>query len=286
MTNPTLCGVLYGHGHMGQLHAAKLAARPDVLLSVVDPLQGLNPAINTPPDFAIVATPTTMHANIAAPLLAQGIPCLVEKPLALGLQEATMLATHPHLSVGHIERFNPVFRVLENICAEYIEIERLTPFSKRSTDVDVIDDLMIHDLDLLARFMPGELIDVRAKGVGVMTDKPEVVNARLEFKQSGGRIGVVNLTASRVSASPVRTWRLVEPSQYWSLDLLKRSAKTVSWADASMSTVEIDVPTIDPLTAEHTAFLNAVRGSAPFPCTGREALVALKLADRIRTCLH
>jgi predicted dehydrogenase len=286
MTEPILRGVLYGHGHMGQLHANKMADRPDVDLSVVDPQRGLNPDIRNRPDFAIVATPTNVHAHVAEPLLAQGIPCLVEKPLAMGIQEATVLAAHPHLSVGHVERFNPVFRVIENVQAEYIEIERLTPFTMRSTDVDVIDDLMIHDLDLLARFMPGELIDIRAKGVGVMTDKPDVVNARLEFRQPGGRIGVVNLTASRVSSVPVRTWRLVEPGQYWSLDLRNRAAKTVSWSDASMETVELDIPTIDPLTAEHTAFLNAVRGSEPFPCTGNEALVALKLAERIRTCLH
>jgi len=286
MTSPTLRGVLYGHGHMGRLHAAKMALRADVSLSVVDPAQGLDPVITGRPDFAIVATPTTVHAHVATPLLSQGIPCLVEKPLALGLKEAHILATHPHLSVGHIERFNPVFQVIEDVQAEYIEIERLAPFNQRSTDVDVIDDLMIHDLDLLARFMPGELIDVRAKGVGIMTNKPDVVNARLEFRRPNGSMGVVNLSASRVSTVSVRTWRLVEPGTYWSLDLQNRTAKNVLWGNAEMETVQLDVPIMDPLTAEHSAFLNAVRGRQPFPCTGIEALVALKLAQRIRTCLH
>jgi len=286
MNQSTLRGVLYGHGHMGKLHAAKMAERANVSLSVIDPKLGLTPTLDHRPDFAIVATPTTAHAHIATPLLEEGIPCLVEKPLARGLDEATVLADHPNLSVGHIERFNPVFQIIEGVQAEFIEIERLAPFNKRSIDVDVIDDLMIHDLDLLDRFMPGELIDIRANGVGVMTDKPDVVSARLEFRRPNGSTGVVNLKASRVSPKAVRNWRIVENGRYWSLDLHAHTAKTVSWDKGNMETVVMDVPAIDPLTAQHTAFLNAVRGTEPFPCTGTEALATLQLAERIRKCLH
>jgi len=286
MTEEPLRGILYGHGHMGRYHAAKLAMRPDIELMVIDPNAGMSAVPFPNPDFAIVATPTTTHAKVAQPLLANGVPCLVEKPLARTLEEAQELAQYQHLSVGHIERFNPVFEAVNEVHSEYIEIERLSPFSDRSTDVDVLDDLMIHDLDLLARFMPGKLLDVRAKGVGVMSNKPDIVHARLEIELPGERTGVVNLTASRVSPKSVRTWRLVEAGRYWSLDLLNQKAKVVDWANKTMNSQNIDVPTKDALTAEHTAFLQSVRYRTPFPCTGTEALKALQLAERIRACLH
>ncbi len=286
MSEAPLQGVLYGHGHMGRFHAAKLAERTDVELLIVDPEQGLDPNGSIQPDFAIVATPTNTHAQIAQPLLLNGIPCLVEKPLANEIDEAKQLAQYAHLSVGHIERFNPVFSVLENALPEFIEIERLAPFQPRSTDVDVIADLMIHDLDLLPRFMPGRLMDVRAKGVGVMGEQPDIVNARLEYALPSGRIGVVNLTASRVSAKSIRTWRVIDSDRYWSLDLRNHQAKVVEWSHKTMHEETLSVPQQDALQAEHNAFLGAVRQQRPFPCPGVEALHALQLAQRIRECLH
>jgi len=149
MTQAVLQGVLYGHGHMGRLHAIKLKDRTDVALKVIDPELGMHAPESINPDFAIIATPTQSHAQIASPLLSAGVPCLVEKPLASSMTDASSLAFHNHLYVGHIERFNPVFLPVSDCKPEFIEAERLAPFSDGSLDIDVIADLMIHDLDVV-----------------------------------------------------------------------------------------------------------------------------------------
>jgi len=283
MTAQTLHGVLYGHGHMGQLHAKKLSSRTGIKLAIVDPNQGLHTATESRPDFAIIATPTQAHAQVALPLLEQGVPCLVEKPLAYRLSDAEDLAQYAHLSVGHIERFNPIFQSVEGANPEYIDIERLAPNSGRSSDIDVIGDLMIHDIDLVLKYMPGIVTDVRAKGVGITSHLPDLVNARIEIAMTNGKTGVANLTASRVSTISLRTWRLFEDGQYWSLDLIKKEGKTIQWPHNSRPLI---VDKTDALTSEHDAFLGAVKGQNPYPCTGKEALAALQLAERVRQCLH
>lgn len=284
MKQSPLTGVLFGHGHMGKLHAERILQRSGVQLEIVDPAQGLGAAAAHTPDFAIIATPTRVHAEVALPLLERGVPCLVEKPLAATLSQAEQLAKYSHLSVGHIERFNPVFSAIKDARAEFIEVERLAPSTGRSSDIDVIGDLMIHDLDLLLQVMRGPILDVRAKGVSVAGALPDMVNARIEIDLGPNRVGVANLTASRVSNQTVRTWRVFEPGRYWSLDLHKRQAKTQTWPGEPEGLLSLGDS--DPLTAEHEAFLAAVRGDGPFVCTGTEALAALALAERIRQCLH
>ena len=177
-----LHGVLFGHGRMGRIHAEKLRDREDVCLTVVDPPAGLDAVIPQGPDFAIVATPTHTHAALATPMLEQGIPCLVEKPLCADLQQARALSMYPHLSVGHVERFNPALQPLGNCRPRFIQAERIGPFSNRSTDIDVIHDLMIHDIDLVLRFVPGTITDLRAIGIGVLSGQADIVNARLEIQ--------------------------------------------------------------------------------------------------------
>jgi len=279
----TLSGVLYGHGHMGRLHAQKLHARPDVRLSIVDPAKGLADTTADTPDFAIIATPTRTHAELALPLLRSGVPCLIEKPLAPSLDLAEALAVHDHLSVGHIERFNPVFSGLSRGEIAYVDVERLAPVPGRHADVDVIDDLMIHDLDLLLHWIGGEVTEVRAKGLSVSGEKLDMVNARIEITQPSGRTAVANITASRVSEATVRTWRAFAPGQYWSLDLQRRTGKHTLWGEPPTT---MPIPAIDPLQAEHDAFLNAVRGTRAFPCSGKDGLRALRLADQVRQCLR
>ncbi len=279
----TLSGVLYGHGHMGRLHAEKLQARPDVCLSIIDPDKGLTNSPAGTPDFAIIATPTRTHAELALPLLKSGIPCLIEKPLAPSLDLSEALAMHTHLSVGHIERFNPVFSGLHRGEIAYVDVERLAPAPGRHPDVDVIDDLMIHDLDLLLHWIEGSVTEVRAKGLSVSGDKLDMVNARIEITQPSGRTAVANITASRVSEATVRTWRAFAPGQYWSLDLQHRTGKHTLWGAPP---TPMSIPAIDPLKAEHDAFLNAVRGERAFPCSGQEGLRALRLADKVRRCLR
>ena len=278
----TLSGVLYGHGHMGRLHAVKLRARSDVQLSIIDPAEGFSDDVLGKPDFAVIATPTQTHATVAGPLLAAGIPCLIEKPLAPSLDIAAALATHRHLAVGHIERFNPVFSGLPKGDLAYVSIERLAPHSGRSGDLDVIDDLMIHDLDLILHWVGGEVAEVRAKGLSISGEKLDMVTARIELVQASGETAVANITASRVSERTVRTWRAFAPGEYWSLDLHQRTGKYARWGG---ETTPLEVPTIDPLEAQHDAFLRAVRGEQGFPCSGQDGLRALHLAERVRQCL-
>lgn len=278
----TLSGVLYGHGHMGRLHAEKLRARSDVQLSIVDPAAGFNDDVVGKLDFAVIATPTETHAAVAGPLLTSGIPCLIEKPLAPSLALAEALATHRHLAVGHIERFNPVFSGLPRGEIAYVSIERLAPHSGRSVDVDVIDDLMIHDLDLLLHWVGGEIVEVRAKGLSISGGKLDMVTARIELAQPSGETAVANITASRVSERTVRTWRAFAPEQYWSLDLHRHTGRYARWGE---STTQLEVPSIDPLEAQHDAFLRAVRGERDFPCSGQDGLRALHLAEKVRQCL-
>ena len=118
-----------------------------------------------------------------------------------------------------------------------------------------------------------------------MTQKPDIVNVRLEIERPDGRVGVANLTASRVSLKPVRTWRLIENGRYWSLDLKHHTAKVVAWEDQDMNAEPISIPKADALTAQHNAFFDAIRYKGTHACTGKDALGALQLAERIRTCL-
>lgn len=286
MTQPRpLQGVLYGHGRMGRIHADKLRSRQGISLAIVDPPLGQSDPVPPRPDFAIVATPSHLHAEVALPMLERGVPCLIEKPLSPSLDHARTLAQFPHLSVGHIERFNPALLALGNCTPRFIQAERIAPFPNRSTDIDVIDDLMIHDIDLVLQFMPGEVHDVRAIGIGVVSGQADIVNARLEIHGANGENNVALLTASRVSRRRCRTWRVVENGVYWTIDLDARKVHRVPWGEHQLDADPVAVLQHDPLTAEHDAFLAAVRGQGPYPCNGTDALAALELAARIRSAM-
>ncbi|MEL6344560.1 MAG: Gfo/Idh/MocA family oxidoreductase [Myxococcota bacterium] len=277
MSRRPLRGALFGHGHMGAIHARKLRER-GVDVDIIDPPLGLTPSLTRQPDFAIVATPTPTHHAVAAPLLQAGVPCLVEKPLAHTLDAAAALARHNHLSVGHVERFNPALAPLRRIKPRFIEAERLAPFQRRGADVDVIADLMIHDLDLMLWMLGQPVTDLRAIGIGVMTDEIDIINARIEI---GG--AVATLTASRVSHKTVRTLRVVDAGAYWSADLRAKSLHRVDWGARDLTPQAVHVPDQDAIFEEQGAFLRAVRGEGPYPCTGSEALAAMALAEKVRS---
>jgi predicted dehydrogenase len=271
---------------MGQLHAAKLAERDDVELTIVDPSAGRRGPAPRLPDFAIIATPTRCHAEVALPLLERGVPCLVEKPLSARAADGAALADFPHLCVGHIERFNPALAPLSGCRPRFVQAERIAPPTGRATDVDVIADLMIHDIDLALSFMPGAVTDVRAVGVGVVSGTADIVNARLEIRQSDGSTAVATLTASRVSRREARTLRLVEPGVYWTVDLSAGRVQRVPWGEGALGATEVTVPQGDALQAQHDAFLSAVRGQGDFVCSGQEALQAVAIADQIRAAVQ
>ncbi len=233
-------------------------------------------------DAAVVAVPTSAHAEVGCLLLENGIDVLVEKPIAGDIASARRMvdtaARHGRiLQVGHLERFNPAVAALKKIVTIplFFEIHRLSLFSPRSLDVDVVLDLMIHDLDLvldLAGTMPEE---IRAAGISILSDKVDIANVRLAF--SGGC--VANLTASRVSTERVRKMRLFQPHQYISLDYQKQDAVmfTVS-GDQQIGFQPLAVTKDEPLRLEVEAFLEAVRNRTCPMVPGEEGLRVLEVA--------
>lgn len=233
-------------------------------------------------DAAVVAVPTSQHAEVGCELLESGIDVLVEKPIAPNLASARRLvdtaAKHQRiLQVGHLERFNPALAALKKITSVplFFEIHRLSLFSPRSLDVDVVLDLMIHDLDIvldLAGAMPEE---IRAAGITILSDKVDIANVRLAFP--GGCIA--NLTASRVSTERVRKLRLFQPHQYISLDYQKQDAVAFTVSGSQQIGFQpLPVTKEEPLRLEVEAFLEAVASRSRPLVSGEEGLRALEIA--------
>lgn len=213
-------------------------------------------------DAAIVAAPTSAHADIGCALLEAGLDVLVEKPIAPDLASADRLiqaaeAHHRILQVGHLERFNPAVIALEKVARLplFFEIHRMSVFSPRSLDTDVVLDLMIHDIDILLSLVNREIEEIRAAGISILTGKVDIANVRLQF--AGGC--VANLTASRVSTEKVRKLRLFQPNQYISVDYSRQDALAFSvGADRQISFQQLPVAKGEPLALQFDAFLDAV----------------------------
>ena len=269
---------LFGLGSMGRHHARHLAAHD---LVRVDPPKGELGDISGI-EAAVIAAPTTEHARIALPLLERGIPCLIEKPLAATLADARALAPFPHLMVGHIERYNPAFSLVRGVDARFVQAERLGPWLDRSTDVDVVLDLMIHDLDLFLALSPEAIREVRANGVSIKTGRIDIAHARVETVS--GRVGT--FVASRVSRVASRKLRVVSNGEYWSLDLKDHKAHRVRWGADDLSEEPLPVPPGDALGLELAAFIAAVRGEGPYSPGGAEGLRVMELAMRVNEAIR
>lgn len=293
-----------GVGSLGQHHARLLAALPEAnLVAVVDadaarareigaqhgaaPLtdyRDLDPGI----DAVTVAVPTSDHAPVVSACLARGWAVMVEKPMAARLEEAeAMLADAERagklLCVGHTERFNPAVRAVAERARDprFIEAHRLGVFTARSTDVDVVLDLMIHDLDVILSLVPSSLETVDAVGVHALTDKVDIANARLRFANGC----VANVTASRISTDRVRKLRIFEAATYTSIDYAQQ--EVVAYALRSSSgrpeivRDPIEVRPEEPLAVELRSFIRAVRGEDERCVTAREGLAALRAARQV-----
>jgi predicted dehydrogenase len=240
-----------------------------------------------------VVIPTTYHAAVARQAFARGVDVLLEKPITRTLQEAAELIELAErgsriLQVGHLERFNP--GVVAARCATtnpmFFEIHRLGVFSPRSLDVDVVFDLMIHDLDLVLWMVNSPWRDVRAVGLPVLSDKVDIANARVEF-QNGA---VANLTASRVSTERVRKFRYFQPNEYFSIDFTRRDA-TLIRVDRGGPTPQIAFRKLtttpqEPLRAELEAFVESVRTRRRPLVSGVEGKQALALAEKVMNCIE
>ncbi len=240
-------------------------------------------------DAAVIAAPTSAHAELACALLASGVHVLVEKPIATDLEGANAIvecaAHHRRLvAVGHVEFYNPVVQrfLSDGVSARYVEAQRLGVFSGRGLDVDVVLDLMVHDLHLVVRFAQSRLREIRAVGIPVLSTRMDLVNARLEF-ESGL---VASLTASRVSPEKTRRLRVFTPSAYYSLDLAAQRGRRVRLhRDANRPEIrseELEVEPLEPLRAELEAFLAACQGEAASIVSGEEGRYALELAIAVR----
>lgn len=240
-------------------------------------------------EAAVVATPTVTHSAIGCALMERGIDVLVEKPIADTVAAADQLVDTAQrysrvLQVGHLERFNPAVAALRTLVRHplFFEIHRLSLFSPRSLDVDVVLDLMIHDLDIvlaLTGMMPEE---IRAAGISVLSEKVDIANVRLAFP--GGCI--CNLTASRVSTERVRKIRLFQPRQYLSLDYARQDLIAFEvGADRQIGFQTVEVEKNEPLKLELASFLRAVATRQNPEVTGVEARralgVALEILDKI-----
>ncbi len=241
-------------------------------------------------DAAIVAVPTVAHSEVGCGLMAAGLDVLVEKPIAADLRSADCLiecaTRHGRvLQVGHLERFNPAVIALEKAVTIplFFEIHRLSMFSPRSLDVDVVLDLMIHDIDVLLSVARTELQEIRAAGISVLSSKVDIANVRLQFANGC----VANLTASRISTEKVRKLRVFQPRQYISLDYSRQSAAVFTVGDDhQISFGNLDVLKAEPLALQFHAFVDAVeKRSHPKldgPSARRTLEVALDILDKIK----
>lgn len=294
-----------GVGHLGQHHARLYAGLPDALLvGVADanqerarqvaerhqvPVFDDPSALLTRVEAVSVAVPTSAHHRVVKACLQAGVHVLVEKPLAATREEAYELVelSRRHeriIQVGHIERFNPAIEAVRPFIERpgFIECHRLSPFGERGTDVDVILDLMSHDLDMVLSFKPGPVEEVRAAGVPVLSSNIDIANARIVF----GSGCVANLTASRVSTTRMRKLRVFQRDTYISVDFQARQGVICRRRTGQGGRPEIEMQPVqgkddEPLRLELAAFLHAVATGSPSPVPGEEGAAVLDLAHRI-----
>lgn len=297
--------VVVGVGHLGKHHARILASLPGVTLAgVVDTDMArasqiaaergtkAYAAVSDVPgkiDVAVVAVPTESHARIAQGLLEGGVHTLVEKPITQTVAEAEALIAAAKsrgvvLAVGHSERFNPAVLAARPHIKDprFIEVHRLGQMPGRSLDIDVVLDLMIHDLDLILSLVPSEVEGVEAVGVPVLTPRIDIANARLRFANGC----IANLTASRISREPVRKIRFFQQDAYVSIDTAAREVEM--WRlvpqPAGAPTIgggKLEVAGDEALKGELEDFLGAVRDGRPPAVSGEQGRAALALATRI-----
>lgn len=248
-------------------------------------------------DAVSLAVPTEVHSDIACELLHRGIHVLVEKPISRTLEEADRMIAAAEsgnavLQVGHLERFNPAMVALRPHVRKpvYFEIHRVGEFTARSLDIDVVLDLMIHDLDIV-QWLVGEdvpVTDIRAVGIAILTNRVDAANARLEFASGA----VANITASRVGTERIRKMRFFQPHDYIAIDYASKRASISSLAPAAngawpgVHVKNLDVIDVEPLRAETAAFFDAASNGKPAAVSGiagRNALsLAIRALDRIQ----
>ena len=235
-------------------------------------------------DAVSIAVPTQLHFPIAKTFLAKGIHALVEKPITRTVKEADRLLslakkTGVILQVGHVERFNAALRKVYDSLKNprFIEVHRLAPFQPRGTEVGVVLDLMIHDIDILLGLVKSPIRRIEAVGVKVLTPFEDIANARVTFKNGT----VANLTASRISKEAMRKFRIFQSDAYVSMYFLSQAADLYRRLDGRITQESLAIPKEEPRKAELAAFLEAIQHRRPPPVSGQEARDALNIALKV-----
>jgi predicted dehydrogenase len=286
----------FGKNHLRVIHQSEHAALSGVLDSNSERAQQAAAQYGCPifssleevaahSDAAVVATPTVTHAEMGCALLQRGLDVLVEKPIASDITSARALldAAERHgriLQVGHLERFNPAILALEPLLTKplFFEVHRLSEFSPRSLDVDVVLDLMIHDLDIVLSIVGRPPEEVRAAGISILSSKVDIANVRLQFP--GGV--VANLTASRVSTDRVRKLRLFQPHEYISLDYSRQDGMRFRVKPPmALDFGPLAVTKDEPLRLELENFFESIVTRQPPRVTGAQGYRALEAAQTI-----
>jgi len=291
-----------GVGYLGRFHAQKYAAMDDVeLVGVVDidPSRAREVAreVGSEPytdcgrlpegiDAVSIAVPTTVHAEVAIPFLRRGVAVLLEKPISARLDEARAIIDaaaqgNAVLQIGHLERFNPALLRLSDSIRNpmFIEAHRISPFKTRGTDVDVILDIMIHDIDIILSLVASPIQSMEAVGVPVLTGTVDIANARIRF-QSGC---IANITASRVSADTMRKIRMFQSNAYISIDFAKAYVDVYTLEeDRRIAHNHLAMSESDALAAEIRSFIDAARGVCAIKVDGIAGLRAIEVAHAIK----
>jgi len=312
-----------GTGHLGKIHTKLWAYNPNVqLVGVYDtndltkrevannfnckPFDSLEEALNYS-DAVTIAVPTSLHYEVAMQCINKGIHCLIEKPITSTSKEALELIAAARnknvlLQVGHVERFNPALAALKGyqLNPMFIEAHRLAQFKPRAIDVSVILDLMIHDIDIVLSLIKSPVEKIEANGVAVLTENQDICNARLQFKNGA----VANLTASRISAHPMRKMRIFQQNAYISIDFASQNVEIFKMVDINehsdkavpatmLGTIEAglkdkkimyekpEIPEINAIEQEQIAFINAIENNIPIAVSAEEATEALRIAEMI-----
>ena len=311
---------IFGTGHLGKFHVANWLEIPDVeIVGFYDPND--EAAIDTVERFGLkrfeametlmdlvdavdVITPTQFHYPVCEMALRKSKHVFVEKPLASDLDEANGLIklvqeAKVKFQVGHVERFNPAFLALEGrkLVPMFIEVHRLAQFNPRGTEVSVILDLMIHDIDIVLHLVNSDIKNISASGVAVMTDTPDIANARIEFMNGC----VANLTSSRISMKRMRKMRLFQKDAYIGIDFLDKKTEVIRLKKDEESeevfSFDIETPSgskeivvenpainqVNAIKAELTAFKNAITMNTPTIVSEQDGFMALDVAQQILT---
>ena len=295
---------IIGTGYLGRLHARILTEMPEAdVVGFVEPndeiateiarnlkLTRFGSVAELAPrmECAVVATPTTTHFQIARELIEAGCDVMVEKPITATVDDGRRLVDIAAgrgklIHVGHVERYNPAIVAAAPHVHDvrYLEAERLGVFVARSLDVDVLLDLMIHDINLVLSLLRQPVVEIRAVGVPVLTDKVDITNVRLELANGA----VANLTASRVSQDRVRKVRFFGSDAYISVDTKEQEVKGYRLAGRSIQPLDIAVEKKEPLRAELESFLACVRARTRPLVAGEDGAEAVELAGRVAAAI-